>query len=147
KERQGESHQTRDNPARRCHTRGRSAGEVWHHAELPKLEVQKKHTIEVVIDRFKVRADLAKRMAESFETALELSGGTAIVANMDAEKAEELLFSANFACPICGYSMRELEPRLFSLNNPAGACPTCDGLGGPQQCDPDLGVQALELSR
>lgn len=100
-------------------------------------ELQKKHTIEVVIDRFKVRDDLTQRLAESFETALELSGGTAVVADMDDPKAEELLFSANFACPICGYSMRELEPRLFSFNNPAGACPTCDGLGVQQYFDPD----------
>ncbi len=89
-----------------------------------------------MIDRFKVRNDLSQRPAESFETALELSGGTAVVADMDDEKAEELLFSANFACPICGYSMRELEPRLFSFNNPAGACPTCDGLGVQQYFDP-----------
>lgn len=74
----------------------------------------------MVVDRFKVRDDLTQRLAESFETALELSGGTAVVADMDDPKAEELLFSANFACPICGYSMRELEPRLFSFNNPAG---------------------------
>ncbi len=93
-----------------------------------------------------MRDDLAQRLAESFETALELSGGTAIVANMDDEKAEELLFSANFACPICGYSMRELEPRLFSFNNPAGACPTCDGLGVQQYFDPDRVVQNPELS-
>ncbi len=73
-----------------------------------------------MVDRFKVRDDLTQRLAESFETALELSGGTAVVADMDDPKAEELLFSANFACPICGYSMRELEPRLFSFNNPAG---------------------------
>lgn len=75
-----------------------------------------------MVDRFKVRPDLATRLAESFETALELSGGTAVVANMDDPKAEELLFSANFACPHCGYSVPELEPRLFSFNNPAGAC-------------------------
>ncbi len=106
----------------------------------------KKHTIEVVIDRFKVRNDLSQRLAESFETALELSGGTAVVADMDDEKAEELLFSANFACPICGYSMRELEPRLFSFNNPAGACPTCDGLGVQQYFDPDRVIQNPDLS-
>lgn len=108
--------------------------------------MQKKHTIEVVIDRFKVRDDLAQRLAESFETALELSGGTAIVANMDDEKAEELLFSANFACPICGNSMRELEPRLFSFNNPAGACPTCDGLGVQQYFDPDRVVKSRAVA-
>jgi len=115
-------------------------------SDPPKLELQKKHTIEVVIDRFKVREDMATRLAESFETALELSGGTAVVADMDDAKAEELLFSANFACPICGYSMRELEPRLFSFNNPAGACPTCDGLGVQQYFDPDRVIQNPELS-
>lgn len=99
-----------------------------------------------MIDRFKVRDDLATRLAESFETALELSGGTAVVSDMDDPKAEELLFSANFACPICGYSMRELEPRLFSFNNPAGACPTCDGLGVQQYFDPDRVIQNPELS-
>lgn len=83
----------------------------------------------MVIDRFKVRDDLAQRLAESFETALELSGGTAVISDMDDSSAEDIVFSANFACPICGYSMSELEPRLFSFNNPAGACPTCDGLG------------------
>ena len=88
----------------------------------------------------------AQRLAESFETALELSGGTAIVANMDDEKAEELLFSANFACPICGYSMRELEPRLFSFNNPMGACPKCDGLGVIQFFDPKRVVTGPQLS-
>ncbi|MFN6887257.1 excinuclease ABC subunit A, partial [Proteus mirabilis] len=73
------------------------------------------HTIEVVIDRFKVRDDLAQRLAESFETALELSGGTAVISDMDDSSAEDIVFSANFACPICGYSMSELEPRLFSF--------------------------------
>ena len=104
------------------------------------------HSIDVVVDRFKVRDDMVQRLAESFETALELSGGSAIVADMDDAKAPELLFSANFACPICGYSMRELEPRLFSFNNPAGACPTCDGLGVQQYFDPDRVVQNAELS-
>ena len=99
-----------------------------------------------VIDRFRVRDDLATRLAESFETTLELSGGTAIVADMDDPDTEEMLFSAHFACPVCGYSMRELEPRLFSFNNPAGACPTCDGLGVQQYFDPDRVVQNPELS-
>ncbi len=100
----------------------------------------------MVVDRFKVREDLAQRLAESFETALALSGGTAVVADMDDPHVEELLFSANFACPICGYSMSELEPRLFSFNNPAGACPTCDGLGVQQFFDPDRVLQNPELS-
>ncbi|EFP97994.1 excinuclease ABC subunit A, partial [Vibrio caribbeanicus ATCC BAA-2122] len=89
----------------------------------------------VVVDRFKVRQDLHQRLAESFETTLELSGGIAVVADMD-NNSEEMIFSANFACPHCGYSMQELEPRLFSFNNPAGACNTCDGLGVQQYFDP-----------
>ena len=86
----------------------------------------------MVVDRFKVRDDLALRLSESFETALALAGGNALVADMDNSDAEEIVFSANFACPHCGYSISELEPRLFSFNNPAGACPTCDGLGTRQ---------------
>ena len=100
----------------------------------------------MVVDRFKVRSDLATRLAESFETTLELSGGTAVVAYMDDPKAEELVFSANFACPHCGYSVPELEPRLFSFNNPAGACPTCDGLGVQQYFDEKRVVQNPSIS-
>ena len=146
KERKGEHTKTLENLASQGYIRARIDGEVCDLSDPPKLELQKKHTIEVVVDRFKVRDDLTQRLAESFETALELSGGTAVVADMDDPKAEELLFSANFACPICGYSMRELEPRLFSFNNPAGACPTCDGLGVQQYFDPDRVVQNGELS-
>lgn len=109
KERKGEHTKTLENLASQGYIRARIDGEVCDLSDPPKLELQKKHTIEVVIDRFKVRNDLSQRLAESFETALELSGGTAVVADMDDEKAEELLFSANFACPICGYSMRELN--------------------------------------
>ncbi|PHM60841.1 DNA excision repair protein subunit A [Xenorhabdus stockiae] len=141
KERKGEHSKLLDNLAAQGYIRARIDGEVCDLSDPPKLELQKKHTIEVVIDRFKVRPDLVQRLAESFETALELSGGTAAVANMDDEKAEELIFSANFACPMCGYSMSELEPRLFSFNNPAGACSTCDGLGVQQFFDPDRVVQ------
>ncbi|WP_208443373.1 excinuclease ABC subunit UvrA [Pantoea agglomerans] len=146
KDRKGEHTKTLENLATQGYIRARIDGEVCDLSDPPKLELQKKHTIEVVIDRFKVREDLATRLAESFETTLELSGGTAIVADMDDSAAEELLFSANFACPICGYSMSELEPRLFSFNNPAGACPTCDGLGVQQYFDPDRVVQNPELS-
>ncbi|RTF87432.1 excinuclease ABC subunit UvrA [Serratia marcescens] len=146
KDRKGEHTKTLENLAAQGYIRARIDGEVCDLSDPPKLELQKKHTIEVVVDRFKVRDDMAQRLAESFETALELSGGTAVVADMDDEKADELLFSANFACPICGYSMRELEPRLFSFNNPAGACPTCDGLGVQQFFDPDRVVQNPELS-
>ncbi|MCC8421740.1 excinuclease ABC subunit UvrA [Photorhabdus thracensis] len=146
KERKGEHTKLLDNLAAQGYIRARIDGEVCDLSDPPKLELQKKHTIEVVIDRFKVRTDLAQRLAESFETALELSGGTAIVADLDDNKAEELIFSANFACPACGYSMSELEPRLFSFNNPAGACPTCDGLGIQQFFDPDRVIQNGDIS-
>ncbi|KQN49161.1 ABC-ATPase UvrA [Serratia sp. Leaf50] len=146
KDRKGEHTKTLENLAAQGYIRARIDGEVCDLSDPPKLELQKKHTIEVVVDRFKVRDDLAQRLAESFETALELSGGTAVVADMDDPKADEMLFSANFACPICGYSMRELEPRMFSFNNPAGACPTCDGLGVQQFFDPDRVIQNPELS-
>ncbi|GKX61320.1 excinuclease ABC subunit UvrA [Leminorella grimontii] len=146
KERKGEHIKTLENLAAQGYIRARIDGEVCDLSDPPKLELQKKHSIEVVIDRFKVREDMAQRLAESFETALALSGGSAIVADMDDDKAEEMVFSANFACPICGYSMRELEPRLFSFNNPAGACPTCDGLGVQQYFDPERVVQNPELS-
>ncbi len=146
KERKGEHTKLLDNLAAQGYIRARIDGEVCDLSDPPKLELQKKHTIEVVIDRFKVRADLTQRLAESFETALELSGGTAVIANMDDAQAEELVFSANFACSVCGYSMSELEPRLFSFNNPAGACPTCDGLGVQQFFDPERVVQNGDIS-
>ena len=146
KDRKGEHVKTLENLASQGYIRARIDGEVCDLSDPPTLELQKKHTIEVVVDRFKVREDLSQRLAESFETALMLSGGTAVIADMDDTKAEELMFSANFACPVCGYSMRELEPRLFSFNNPAGACPTCDGLGVQQFFDPERVVQNPELS-
>ncbi|MFR2918964.1 MAG: excinuclease ABC subunit UvrA [Proteus mirabilis] len=146
KERKGEHVKLLNNLAAQGYIRARIDGEVCDLSDPPTLELQKKHTIEVVIDRFKVREDLAQRLAESFETALELSGGTAVISDMDDSSAEDIVFSANFACPICGYSMSELEPRLFSFNNPAGACPTCDGLGVQQFFDPDLVIQNREIS-
>ncbi|CDH05657.1 DNA excision repair enzyme subunit, with UvrBC [Xenorhabdus bovienii str. oregonense] len=146
KERKGEHTKLLDNLSAQGYIRARIDGEVCDLSDPPKLELQKKHTIEVVVDRFKVRVDLAQRLAESFETALELSGGTAVIANMDDEQAEELIFSANFACSVCGYSMSELEPRLFSFNNPAGACPTCDGLGVQQFFDPERVIQNGDIS-
>lgn len=115
--------------------RARVNGKLCELDELPKLDKQKKHTIDVVVDRFKVRADLQQRLAESFETALKLADGIALVAPMDDEPGEEMIFSARFACPICGHAISELEPKLFSFNNPAGACPTCDGLGVKQFFD------------
>lgn len=146
KERKGEHTKLLDNLAAQGYIRARIDGEICDLSDPPKLELQIKHTIEVVVDRFKVRDDLTQRLAESFETALALSGGTAIIADMEDNSTEELVFSANFACPVCGYSMSELEPRLFSFNNPAGACPTCDGLGVQQFFDPDRVVQNPNLS-
>ncbi|MDG2959494.1 excinuclease ABC subunit UvrA [Bisgaard Taxon 10/6] len=146
KARKGEHLKILEQIAAQGYIRARIDGEICDLSDPPKLELQKKHTIEVVVDRFKVRADLATRLAESFETALELSGGTAVVASMDDSTAEELIFSANFACPHCGYSVLELEPRLFSFNNPAGACPTCDGLGVEQYFDETRVVQNPGIS-
>ncbi|NKI34672.1 excinuclease ABC subunit UvrA [Wenzhouxiangella sp. XN79A] len=114
---------------------------------VPALELRKKHTIEAVVDRFKVRDDLAQRLAESMETALALADGIAVAAPMDADsELGELLFSARFACPVCDYSLPELEPRMFSFNNPNGACPACDGLGHRQFFDPGRVVGNPELS-
>ena len=146
KERKGEHVKLLESLAASGYIRARIDGEICDLSDPPALELQKKHTTEVVVDRFKVRADLAPRLAESFETALELSGSTAVIADMDNPDAEELMFSASFACPHCGYSLAELEPRLFSFNNPAGACPTCDGLGVEQFFDPDKVVQNEEVS-
>ncbi|MCD9522448.1 excinuclease ABC subunit UvrA [Photobacterium carnosum] len=146
KERKGEHVKTLANLAAQGYIRARIDGEVCDLSDPPTLELQKKHTIEVVVDRLKVRDDLQLRLAESFETALELSGGTVIIAPMIAGEAPEQVFSANFACPLCGYSMQELEPRLFSFNNPAGACGTCDGLGVQQYFDPERVVQNDQLS-
>ena len=115
--------------------RARINGIVIDLDEVPELEKNKKHRIDVVVDRFKVRGDLQQRLAESFETALELTDGIATVDWMDGE-GEEMIFSARFACPKCGHSIQELEPRLFSFNNPHGACPSCDGLGVRQYFDP-----------
>ncbi|QQS53368.1 MAG: excinuclease ABC subunit UvrA [Candidatus Competibacteraceae bacterium] len=117
--------------------RARIDGEVAELDSPPNLDLRRKHTIEVVVDRFKVRGDLGQRLAESFETALRLADGMARVAFLDEPARAELLFSAGFACPICGYSLSELEPRLFSFNNPVGACPACDGLGVKQFFDPE----------
>ncbi|WP_311568063.1 excinuclease ABC subunit UvrA [Photobacterium arenosum] len=146
KERKGEHLKTLANLSAQGYIRARIDGEVCDLSDPPTLELHKKHTIEVVVDRFKVRDDLQQRLAESFETALDLSGGTVVVSAMDDDNMAELIFSANFACPHCGYSMRELEPRLFSFNNPAGACGTCDGLGVQQYFDPSRVIQNSELS-
>ena len=109
--------------------RARIDGEVVELDDPPKLDARKKHDIDVVVDRLAVKPDIQLRLAESFETALKLADGVALVSFMDQPKKAPLAFSNKFACPICGYSISELEPRLFSFNNPSGACPDCDGLG------------------
>ncbi|MEE9254475.1 MAG: excinuclease ABC subunit UvrA [Pseudomonadales bacterium] len=126
--------------------RARIDGIVTELDSPPSLDKNKKHQIEVVIDRLRVRPDIAQRLADSFETALALSEGTAMVSLVDREHSDELVFSARFACPQCGYSIPELEPRMFSFNNPAGACPECDGLGIRQFFDPELIVHDSSLS-
>ncbi|MCB1661707.1 MAG: excinuclease ABC subunit UvrA [Porticoccaceae bacterium] len=125
--------------------RARVDGLVVDLDDVPALEKNKKHSIEVVVDRFKVKADMGLRLSESFETALNLSDGLALISDMD-EKQPDQLFSARFACPVCNYSIDELEPRSFSFNNPAGACPGCDGLGVKQFFDIDRVVQHPESS-
>ena len=145
KARKGEHVKLLESLAAQGYVRARIDGDVCDLSDPPTLDLHVKHTIEVVVDRFKVRDDLKQRLAESFETTLEMSGGIAVVADMAGE-AEEIVFSANFACPHCGYSMAELEPRIFSFNNPAGACQTCDGLGVQQYFDADRVITNSELS-
>ncbi len=128
------------------YVRARINGLIVDLDDAPALDKKKKHTIEAVIDRVRVKKDIAQRLAESFETALGLSDGVALVMDMDDEKSEGLVFSSRFACPTCGYSIPELEPRMFSFNNPAGACGGCDGLGVTQFFDPELVVADTDLT-
>ncbi|MDX2369862.1 MAG: excinuclease ABC subunit UvrA [Colwellia sp.] len=144
--RKGEHVKLLNNLAAQGFIRARIDGEVCDLSDPPTLDLHKKHTIEVVVDRLKVRPDIQLRLSESFETTLALTAGTANVAFMDEPEREELLFSANFACTHCGYSMEELEPRLFSFNSPAGACKTCDGLGIEQFFDTKRVIANDELS-
>ena len=145
RDRKGEHLHTLEHLKREGFIRARIDGLLVDLDEAPPLDKKKKHNIEVVVDRFKVRADLQLRLAESFETALNLSDGLAIISDMDND-TEERVFSAKHACPVCDYSISELEPRLFSFNNPAGACPTCDGLGVKQFFDQTKVVQYPEAS-
>jgi excinuclease ABC subunit A len=127
--------------------RARVDGIVYDLDDIPPLELRRKHSIEVVVDRIKVREDLKQRLAESFETAITLTEGLAVIAPMDDGSAlEEKVFSARFSCPYCDYSLQELEPRMFSFNNPNGACPECDGLGVSQFFDPDRVVSSTSVS-
>ena len=145
KDRKGEHVHLFETLRRQGFIRARIDGIVCDLDEAPALEKNKKHSIDVVVDRFKVKDDIALRLAESFETALNLAEGLAVISHMDGDAPDQLL-SAKFACPICNYSLNELEPRLFSFNNPAGACPTCDGLGVRQFFDLDRVIQHPELS-
>ena len=148
--RKGEYAQLLDDLHRQGFIRARIDGEIVELDEAPKLSLRKTHTIEVIVDRFKVKPDLKQRLAESFETALRLSDGIARIALMDKNVKgnfeRERVFSAKFACPICGYSLSELEPRMFSFNSPIGACPTCDGLGLVEAFDPLKIVHDSSLS-
>ena len=123
---------------------GTGKAKIYEADDLPKLKKTEKHTIDVVIDRVKVKSDIKQRLAESFETSLRLAEGRAIALDMDSGR--EQIFSNKFACPICGYSLQELEPRLFSFNNPMGACPECDGLGHIEFFDPKRIVAFPNLS-
>ena len=144
-DRKGEHKDILENLRAQGFVRARVNGHVIELDSPPELELRKKHTIEDVVDRFKVRPDIQQRLAESFETALKMSDGIAHVALLDDDDNESL-FSSRFSCPTCGYSIPELEPRMFSFNNPAGACGTCDGLGVKQFVDPQLIVAHPELS-
>lgn len=144
-DRKGEYDTLLDDLKRQGFIRARIDGEIYELDNAPKLEKNIKHSIEAIVDRFKVRDDLELRLAESFETALNLTDGVAKIAWMDEEKAD-IIFSSRFACPTCGYSLNELEPRLFSFNNPAGACPECDGIGNIQYIAPERVVAHPTLS-
>lgn len=146
KQRKGEHLHTFEQLRAGGFVRARIDGIVVDLDDVPELDKNKKHTIEVVVDRFKVREDIKTRLAESFETAIELTGGTASLRYMDDADAEPLVFSALFACPECGHSINELEPRMFSFNNPAGACSACDGLGVKQYFDAERIVHFPESS-
>ena len=141
----GEHHKLLTELRSQGYIRARIDGEIFELDEPPELDLRKKHTIEVVVDRFKVREDIKQRLAESFETTINLTDGIARVAWMDGSQPDTD-FSAKFACPECGYSITELEPRIFSFNNPAGACPECDGIGVQQFFDPARVVKHPEVS-
>ncbi|GAA0705605.1 excinuclease ABC subunit UvrA [Dokdonella soli] len=146
RERKGEHVQVFEQLRAQGFVRARVDGVVHELDAVPPLALRQKHTIEVVIDRFRPKPDIKQRLAESFETALRLGEGIAILADLDDTKAAEVTFSSRFSCPVCDYSLPELEPRLFSFNSPVGACPTCDGLGVTQFFDPARVVVNAQLS-
>ena len=148
--RKGEHVQLLDDLKSQGFIRARIDGEVYDLDAAPTLDPKKNHTIEVIVDRFKIRSDIAIRLAESFETALRISDGIALAVSLEADAKDkdkaELVFSERYACPHCGYSLSELEPRIFSFNNPKGACPSCDGLGVKQHFDPELIIHNQDSS-
>ncbi|MBV2209328.1 MAG: excinuclease ABC subunit UvrA [Thermomonas sp.] len=146
RDRKGEHVQVIDQLRAQGYVRVRVDGVLHEIDAVPPLTLRQKHTIEAVIDRFKPRADIRQRLAESFETALKLGDGMAIVQSMDQESSAPLLFSSRYSCPVCDFALPPLEPRLFSFNSPTGACPTCDGLGVAQFFDPAKVVGHPELS-
>jgi excinuclease ABC subunit A len=146
RERKGEHAQVFDQLRAQGFVRVRVDGELYEIDAVPPLALRQKHTIEAVIDRFKPREEIKQRLAESFETALKLGDGMASVQSLDNAASVPLLFSSKYSCPVCDYSLPELEPRLFSFNSPVGACPTCDGLGVAQFFDPGRVVVHPELS-
>ncbi|MBS0365172.1 MAG: excinuclease ABC subunit UvrA [Proteobacteria bacterium] len=145
-DRKGEHQEVLGDLSAQGFVRVRIDARMYEMEALPRLDPKKKHSIDAVVDRTRTRADAAQRLAESFETALRLSGGTARLIFLDEPQREPLTFSSRHACPVCGYSVPPLEPKLFSFNNPAGACPTCDGLGVQEFFDPQRVVRHPELS-
>ncbi len=145
RDRKGEHAQVFDQLRAQGYVRVRVDGELHEIDAVPPLALRSKHTIEAVIDRFRAREDLKQRLAESFETALKLGDGMAQVVSLDDASAAPMLFSSKYSCPVCEYSLQELEPRLFSFNSPVGACPTCDGLGMAEYFDPARVVVHPEL--
>jgi excinuclease ABC subunit A len=143
-ERKGEHIQLLDDLKSQGFIRARIDGVVYDLDATPTIDPKKKHTIEVIVDRFKIRNDIALRLAESFETCLRIADGIAIAVCLDDNS--EFVFSERYACRICGYSLSELEPRIFSFNNPKGACGGCDGLGVKQHFDPDLIIHNPDIS-
>ncbi len=146
RERKGEHVQIFEQLRAQGFVRVRVNGALYEIDQVPALGLRNKHTIEAVIDRFKPRPDMKQRLAESFETALKLGDGLASVMEIDNDKAAPILFSSKFSCPVCDFSLPELEPRLFSFNSPMGACPSCDGLGIKDFFDPSRVVVHPELS-
>ncbi len=145
-DRKGEHAQLLEDLAAQGFVRVRIDGRIYEMEALPRLDPKRKHTLEAVVDRMRIRSDSGQRLAESFETALRLSNGLARLTFLDEPAREELVFSSRHACPVCGYSVPALEPKLFSFNNPAGACPACDGLGSQEFFDPNRVVVNPDLS-